>query len=131
MGTCGRCAIVPDDIPLSINTKHLCCITLNQEKCLPIYLHGYFLQHPIARQYLLSKANGAIMDGLNMKIIKDMPIIIPPIWLQKKYGAIVQKINETKQTQQQSSLEINNLFNTSCRKPLQGNWHHKNEVSRN
>lgn len=120
MGTCGRCAIVPDDIPLSINTKHLCCITLNQEKCLPIYLHGYFLQHPIARHYLLSKANGAIMDGLNMKIIKDMPIIIPPIELQKKYGTIVQKINETKQTQQQSSLEINNLFDVLMQKAFTG-----------
>nr|WP_240734155.1 restriction endonuclease subunit S [Dyella soli] len=83
MGTCGRCAVVPDNIPVAINTKHLCCISLDNNKCLPSFLHTYFLYDPSAREYLQQQAKGSVMDGLNMGLIIDLPLLLPPVEVQQ------------------------------------------------
>jgi type I restriction enzyme S subunit len=110
MGTCGRCAVVPDDVPLAINTKHLCCITLDRGKCVPVFLHAYFLRHPLARRYLDQTAKGAIMSGLNMGIIEAMPIPIPPIELQHKFARQLAAVEKLKNGYRVSLAEMDTLF---------------------
>jgi hypothetical protein len=89
MATCGRCAVVPDNVGLAINSKHLCCITLDKEKCLPNFLHAYFLFHPKARAYLAAHSKGSVMDGLNMGIIQDMSVELPSVNDQREIGEFV------------------------------------------
>lgn len=120
MGTCGRCAIVPGDCPTAINTKHLCCISLDQTKCIPEFLHSYFLLHPQARQYLQKNAKGAIMDGLNMAIIKGLPVPAPPLDLQKKYKTLSSKIQNLKKQHTDSSNSQTELFNSLLQRAFRG-----------
>ena len=110
MGTCGRCAVVPDDICTAINTKHLCCITLDRGRCLPEFMHAYFLGHPIARRYLERSAKGAIMSGLNMRIIKALPIPAAPLYLQHRFAAIVRSVEQQKTSQRAHLAELDTLF---------------------
>ena len=110
MGTCGRCAVVPHGICTAINTKHLCCITLDRGRCLPEFMHAYFLQHPIARRYLERSAKGAIMSGLNMRIIKALPIPAAPLDLQHRFAAIVESIEQQKTSQRAHLAELDTLF---------------------
>ena len=110
MGTCGRCAVVPPNVGAAINTKHLCCITLDYEKCIPIFLHAYFLLHPMARTYLDRSAKGAIMSGLNMSIIKQLPVLLPPLDLQRRFAAIVESIENQKARMRAHLGELDALF---------------------
>jgi type I restriction enzyme, S subunit len=110
MGTCGRCAVVPDDIPTAINTKHLCCITLDQSRCLPEFFHGCFLIYPGARRYLSQTAKWAIMDGLNMTIIKRLPIMLPPIDLQQAFVNSIRALRAIKMTHTTHLAELDALF---------------------
>ncbi|WP_229791052.1 restriction endonuclease subunit S [Zhihengliuella salsuginis] len=93
MGTTGRCVVVPSGVPQAINTKHICAITVDQTKVLPSFLRGAFLWHPESRIHLLRQAKGAIMSGLNMGIIKSMPLPLPPLREQHEFVSRVESID--------------------------------------
>ncbi|MGY1992217.1 restriction endonuclease subunit S [Mycolicibacterium fortuitum] len=110
MGTCGRCVVVPADIGTAINTKHICAITLNPDIALPEFVRATFLWHPRSRHHLAQRTKGSIMDGLNMGIVKDMPVPLPSLDQQQEFVTRARAVEALHQSSCWLSQQTDELF---------------------
>lgn len=99
MGTTGRVAIAPDDLPICISTKHLCTLTLDHKKMLPTYLWACLRWDPDVRAQTLREAKGAIMEGWNMGIVKGLLVNSPPMDVQVKFEESANRIKRMRSAQ--------------------------------
>ncbi|EGR1138484.1 restriction endonuclease subunit S [Vibrio cholerae] len=120
MGTTGRIAVIPDDIPLSISTKHLAVITLDKDKVIPEFLATAIKTHPDLLHQIIDSNKGAIMDGLNLGLIKALSLRLPPLDLQLKYLAGLKVIRERIFESRSSHEQNNDLFNSLMQKAFKG-----------
>ena len=120
MGTIGRSAVVPKDISLAINTKHLAAITVNQEICNPFFLSFSLHSDPWIRYQLESKGRGAIMTGLNLSIISDLTIKLPAIEDQNKFAEILDRIDTQKGITKLSIIKSEDLFQSLLQRAFKG-----------
>lgn len=89
MGTTGRSAVVPDDIPEAITTKHLASITCDTKKILPEILSFAIHSDPVVIDQIRAANKGAIMDGLNLGIIRQIKIRKPPMRQQRLFADLL------------------------------------------
>lgn len=110
MGTVGRVCVAPPDLPECMSTKHLCVITVDKTNLDPIYLWASLLYDSEVRHQTRQVAKGAIMEGWNSTIIKNLKITHPPLEEQEEFAEKVRKIWAFEEMQRKSTEQIADLY---------------------
>lgn len=117
-GEIGRCALVGH-----LEDGYLCgtgsmFVSLREELS-PVYL-VYLLSSPTIRAVLEHQAKGITMKNLNAGALESLGINLPPLDLQNKFAAIVEKTEQQKALMQQSLLQLEDNFNSLMQRAFKG-----------
>ena len=92
-GTLGLNAIVPEEFPEAMMTSRLAKISLNQGKAVNIYFK-YWLDFLKQKRFWEIKGVGTTMLILNLDIISNAPVILPPLPEQEKIAEVLSTVDE-------------------------------------
>lgn len=104
----GRGAIIREPLENCIHQNHIFRVRLNRSAILPEFFAEY-LQHQKAKRYFLKCAKQTTgIASINMKQLRALPVLVPPIDSQEKFADFVGEVTRQKLTIQQSldKLEV-------------------------
>lgn len=121
MGTVGRTKVVPKDIGLAINTKHLVDITLNQDLCKPYFLAYTLENNRKVKRQIESSKHGAVMSAINMSDVKNLTITLPSIKVQIYFEEVYHQVMDIQQCMEEEIQLLKELRKSLLSKYFRGN----------
>ena len=92
----GRGAIIKNPLENSIHQNHIFRVRLYESELLPAYFAEY-LQHQKAKRYFLGCAKQTTgIASINMRQLRALPVVIPPLPLQNQFAAFVAEVDKSK-----------------------------------
>lgn len=117
-GTVGIAKMVDWDYEFSIFVS-LCLLKPRKGIISAKYLET-FLNTPIALEQALHRSKKGTITNLHLNQIKMIKLPLPPMKLQGEFAGIIQKIEATRQKQQQAKMHEENLFDSLMQKAFDG-----------
>lgn len=112
----GRGAIIKEPLENSIHQNHIFRVRLNRKYLLPIFFEEY-LQHQKAKRYFLGCAKQTTgIASINMRQLRALPVLAPPLELQQKFSDFVRQIDKLRFATQKSLNETQQLFDSLMQK---------------
>ncbi len=107
-GRPGTAAVIPDELD-GVNAVDILITTPDRTVVDPRYLCSYF-NSPAAKRHISGHRRGQIQQHLNVGSLKQMPVPLPPLELQKQYAERLGEISELRNRQRAGEAQLEALF---------------------
>ena len=108
----GRGAIIKNPLKDSIHQNHIFRVRLDKSELLPAYFAEY-LQHQKAKRYFLGCAKQTTgIASIDMRQLRALPVLIPPLPLQNQFADFVAKVDKSKADVQKALDQTQLLFDS-------------------
>lgn len=92
----GRGAIIVEPMDDSIHQNHIFRVRFSTKKILPVFFSEY-LQHQKAKRYFLGCAKQTTgIASINMKQLRALPVLVPPMEIQEQFASFVTQVDKSK-----------------------------------
>ena len=110
IGSAGQSYIMPNlNRPVSLGLNQI--LVRVRENILMDYLYQY-LHSDYGERLVAGCVNGAVTKSITKTELKKMPVVLPPIELQRRFVDFVQQINKSKVVVQKALDEAQTLFDS-------------------
>ena len=106
----GRGAIIQEPPKNCIHQNHIFRVRLDQDSILPVFMSQYLQQQKAKRYFYRCAKQTTGIASINMKQLKALPVLIPPIEIQREYATFVAQIDKSKATVKKALNEAQLLF---------------------
>ena len=112
----GRGAIIKEPLGNCIHQNHIFRVRLNESVILPGFFAEY-LKHQKSKRYFIGCAKQTTgIASINMRQLKALPVLLPPLALQKQFSAFVAQNDKSKVAVQKSLDKTQQLFDSLMQK---------------
>lgn len=119
VGTYGKISVVPKSFEAGIINPRLMKISFDKNKINTTFFK-YFFKSDYLLHHLKRFSHGNTMDIINLGIVKELKIPVPPIALQTQFATIVTKTETLKEQYKNSLQELENLYGSLSQQAFKG-----------
>ena len=116
----GRGAMLEQDLPNCIHQNHVFRVRVERLKLDPVYFAKFLLIGEARRYFLGCAKRTTNLASINMTQLRALPVLLPPLTLQKEFAARVSDIRAMQAEQVASRRRLDDLFKSMLHRAFQG-----------